>query len=68
MSTNVQVNVEDVGATRFNGGARGVCVCLTRRVEGQWEREQVSFTRDEARAVAETLMAFAEGNEVEVFE
>jgi len=68
MATEVQVNVEDVGATRFHGGSRGVCVCVTRRVEGQWEREQVSFTRDEARAVAETLMAFAEGNEVEVWD
>ena len=68
MATDIQINAEGIGATRVSGGSRGVCVCVTRRVEGQWEREQISFTRDEARAMAETMMAFANSEEVEVFE
>jgi len=63
MATQIESNIEDVRMTRYNAGSeRGVCIMITR--DGQ----SISITRDEARAMAETMIAIAEGNETEVWD
>jgi hypothetical protein len=61
MATDLQSTDRDVKLTRFWGGTdRGTCVQITT----DWQ-EHVSLTREQARAVAEDLLAFADKNEVE---
>ena len=61
MATDLKSNAQDVSLTRFWGGQdRGTCVQITT----DWQ-EHVSLTREQARAVAEDLLAFANKNEVE---
>jgi hypothetical protein len=61
MATDLKSNAQDVSLTRFWGGQdRGTCVQITT----DWQ-EHVSLTREQARAVAEDLLAFADKNEVE---
>ena len=61
MATDLKSTDRDVKLTRFWGGKdRGTCVQITT----DWQ-EHVSLTREQARAVAEDLLAFADKNEVE---
>ena len=61
MATDLKSTDKDVMLTRFWGGSdRGTCVQITT----DWQ-EHVSLTREQARAVAEDLLAFANKNEVE---
>ena len=63
MATEIESNIEDVRMTRFFGGSeRGECIMISRN--GGW----ISITRDEARAMAETMQAIAEVNETEVWD
>ena len=61
MATDLQSTDRDVKLTRFWGGQdRGTCVQITT----DWQ-EHVSLTREQARAVAEDLLAFADKKETE---
>ena len=74
MSTELKSNVEDIAQTRFFGGVdKGVCVQLTQpRSETSllskldvtdeiWTCLQL--TKEQARALAHDLLAFADGRE-----
>jgi len=64
MATDLKTQDKAVFMTRFYGGEeRGACV----QVSTDWQ-EHVSLTREQARRVAEDLMAFAEGREEECYE
>ena len=61
MATDLKSTDRDVKLTRFWGGAdRGTCVQITT----DWQ-EHVSLTREQARAVAQDLLAFADKRESE---
>jgi hypothetical protein len=61
MATDLKSTDKTVMLTRFWGGQdRGTCVQITT----DWQ-EHVSLTREQARAVAEDLLAFADKREVE---
>ena len=61
MATDLKSTDKAVMLTRFWGGAdRGTCVQITT----DWQ-EHVSLTREQARAVAQDLLAFADKKEVE---
>jgi hypothetical protein len=61
MATDLKSTDKAVMLTRFWGGQdRGTCVQITT----DWQ-EHVSLTREQARAVAEDLLAFADKREVE---
>lgn len=68
MATELKSTTEDVSLTRFFGGKdRGTCVQVTTTYTARPEDffKHISLTREQARSVAEDLMAFAEGKEVE---
>ena len=70
MSTELRSTTEDVSLTRFWGGKdRGTCVQVTTTYTADPRDffKHISLTREQARSVAEDLMAFAEGNEEEDF-
>ena len=61
MATDLKSTTERVQLTRFWGGQdRGTCVQVTTG----WQ-EHVQLTREEARTLAEDLMAFADKKEVD---
>jgi len=60
MATDLKTSDKTVFMTRFWGGEeRGTCV----QVSTDWQ-ENISLTREQARRVAEDLLAFADGTEV----
>lgn len=72
MSTELKSNVEDIAQTRFFGGVdKGVCVQLTQPrskttlspkldiTDEMWTC--VQLTKEQARALAHDLLAFADG-------
>ena len=74
MSTELKSNVEDIDQTRFFGGVdKGVCVQLTQPrskttlspkldiTDEMWTCLQL--TKEQARALAHDLLAFADGKE-----
>lgn len=74
MSTELKSNVEDIAQTRFFGGVdKGVCVQLTQPrskttlspklniTDEMWTCLQL--TKEQARALAYDLLAFADGKE-----
>jgi hypothetical protein len=68
MATDLKSNTEDVMLTRFWGGEqRGTCVQVTTTYTADPKDffKHISLTREEARTVAEDLMAFATHNEEE---
>ena len=68
MATELKSTTEDVSLTRFYGGAaRGTCVQVTTTYTADPKDffKHISLTREEARTVAEDLMAFATYNEEE---
>ena len=61
MATDLKSTDKDVKLTRFWGGSdRGTCVQITT----DWQ-EHVSLTREQARAVAQDLLAFDDRKETE---
>ena len=61
MATDLKSTDKDVMLTRFWGGTdRGTCVQITT----DWQ-EHISLTREQARAVAQDLLAFADKKETE---
>ena len=70
MATELKSTTEDVSLTRFYGGeARGTCVQVTTTYTADPKDffKHISLTREEARTVAQDLMAFAEGTEEEYY-
>ena len=68
MATELKSTTEDVSLTRFWGGeGRGTCVQVTTTYTANPADffKHISLTREEARTVAQDLMAFAEGKETE---
>jgi len=68
MATDLKSNTEDVMLTRFYGGEdRGTCVQVTTTYTADPKDffKHISLTREQARTVAEDLMAFATHNEKE---
>ena len=68
MATDLKSNTEDVMLTRFYGGeARGTCVQVTTTYTTDPADffKHISLTREQARTLAEDLMAFATHNEEE---
>ena len=68
MATDLKSNTEDVMLTRFYGGeARGTCVQVTTTYTPDPRDffKHISLTREQARTLAEDLMAFATHNEEE---
>lgn len=68
MATDLKSNTEDVSLTRFYGGEdRGTCVQVTTTYTTDPKDffKHISLTREQARTVAEDLMAFATHNEEE---
>ena len=74
MSTQLKSNVEDIAQTRFFGGInRGVCVQLTQpRSKTNLPSKlnvgdeiwcSLQLTKEQAKALAHDLLAFAEGRE-----
>ena len=66
MATELKSTTEDVSLTRFYGGKnRGTCVQVTTTYTADPADffKHVSFTREEARTVAQDLMAFANEEE-----
>jgi len=74
MSTELKSNVEDIAQTRFFGGVnRGVCVQLTQPRSKTSLPSKLNFgdemwcslqlTKEQARALAHDLLAFADGKE-----
>ena len=64
MATDLKTQAQGVKMTRFFGGlARGVCV----QVSSDRYKEQVQLTREQARRLAQDLLAFADEKEVENF-
>lgn len=66
MATELKSTTEDVSLTRFWGGAaRGTCVQVTTTYTANPADffKHISLTREEARTVAEDLMAFATAQE-----
>jgi len=65
MATDLRSSMKRHTLTRFAGGKeRGQCVQVTEFTPGKAGRF-VHLTRDEAKELAEHLLAFAAGNEVE---
>ena len=61
MATDLKSTDKNVMLTRFWGGVdRGTCVQITT----DWQ-EHISLTREQARAVAQDLLAFADRKETE---
>ena len=71
MATDLKSRTEDVTLTRFYGGEeRGTCVQITAMQHSGNHRgifKHVNLTREQARTVAQDLMDFAEGKEIEFF-
>ena len=71
MATDLKSKTEDVTLTRFWGGKdRGTCVQVTAMQHAGNHvgiYKYVALTREQARTVAQDLMAFAEGKEEEFF-
>ena len=71
MATDLKSKTEDVTLTRFWGGEqRGTCVQVTAMQHTGNHKgifKHLALTREQARTVAEDLMAFAEGKEEEFF-
>jgi len=68
MATDLKSNTQDVMLTRFWGGEdRGTCVQVTTTYTANPADffKHISVTREEARTLAEDLMAFATHNEEE---
>ena len=68
MATELKSTTEDVSLTRFYGGeGRGTCVQVTTTYTADPKDffKHISLTREQARTVAEDLMAFATHNEEE---
>lgn len=64
MATDLKTQTDGVTMTRFFGGlTRGVCV----QVSSDRYKEQVQLTREQARRLAQDLLAFADGKEKEFF-
>ena len=66
MATELKSTTEDVSLTRFYGGnSRGTCVQVTTTYTADPADffKHVSFTREQARTVAEDLLAFANSEE-----
>ena len=66
MATDLKSTTEDVMLTRFYGGEnRGTCVQVTTTYTADPADffKHVSFTREQARTVAEDLLAFANSEE-----
>ena len=71
MATDLKSKTEDVMLTRFYGGEnRGTCVQVTTTYTADPKDffKHVSFTREQARTVAEDLMAFANSEEEPVYD
>ena len=71
MATDLKSKTEDVMLTRFYGGEnRGTCVQVTTTYTANPADffKHVSFTREQARTVAEDLMAFANSEEEPVYD
>lgn len=67
MATELKSRAEDVTLTRYYGGAeRGTCVQVT--VGSGLNTQYVSLTRAQAAALADDLMEYAAGCEVENLE
>lgn len=65
MATDLRSSMKRFSLTRFAGGKeRRQCVQVTEFMPGQ-EGRFIHLTRDEAKELAEHLLAFAAGNEVE---
>lgn len=66
MATELKSTTPDVSLTRFYGGEqRGTCVQVTTTYTTNPSDffKHVSFTRQEARSLAQDLLAFANGDE-----
>ena len=66
MATELKSTTEDVSLTRFYGGKdRGTCVQVTTTYTAEPADffKHISLTREEARTVAQDLMAFANKEE-----
>ena len=66
MATDLKSTTEDVMLTRFYGGEdRGTCVQVTTTYTAEPGDffKHIRLTRDEARTVAEDLLAFANSEE-----
>lgn len=68
MAQDLRSSMKRFDLTRFAGGKeRGQCVQVTEFVSEPAGRRFVQLTRAEAKELAEHLLAFAAGNEVEKF-
>jgi len=64
MATELKTQAQGVKMTRFFGGLeRGVCV----QVDSNKFRGNIQLTREQARRLAQDLLAFADEKEVEFF-
>ena len=66
MATDLKSTTQDVSLTRFYGGKdRGTCVQVTTTYTANPADffKHVSFTREQARSVAQDLLAFANSKE-----
>jgi len=66
MATDLKSTTQDVSLTRFYGGKdRGTCVQVTTTYTANPADffKYVSFTREQARSVAQDLLAFANSKE-----
>ena len=65
MSTPLQAPTANITATRFSGGKqRGTCIQLTKPKDTATGFDTLALTREDALAVAETLLSFGLGKEI----